>query len=210
MRILHEALHAILTEDELRHTSVAPIMTKAGYTHLGSGAEADVWSKDAGTVTKIVVSQETFTGKQRKGSLPLFVEYIAANRNNTHLPKLIPSDGHLLRKITVDSKAYYQLNIEKLQPLSPDGKKLVQAITVGGDWRKRASFGPTWFENIRLKFKGTAKQLSPEIAKQLPEFMKTVRGLYLYCAKKGARWDLASSNVMQRADGTLVVTDPWL
>jgi hypothetical protein len=198
----------LLSEDDVRHKSLEDKMKKQGFAHLGSGAEADVWSKDEGSVTKVVLGKDEFEKKAE--SLPLFIEYVTLNQKDEHLPKLMKIDGKTMDKFKgEDGKTYYQVNMERLKPLDSAAKKLIQKITVDGNFRKRASFGPLWMEKIRMKFKGT-DDLSPDMQKQLPTFMETVRGLYVFCSKKGAKWDLATSNVMQRSDGTLVITDPWL
>jgi hypothetical protein len=41
------------------------------------------------------------------------------------------------------------------------------------------------------------------------EFFHTAKALYKAGRSAGYGWDMHTENVMQRGDGTLVVTDPW-
>lgn len=171
-------------------------MRDLGYKHIGYGAEADVWSKGR-SVIKIVLRRE------EPESVPLFTEYITSNQGNIHLPVI----GVMSTVRDDDGKIYHQVSVELLRPLDPAAKNLIKKITTNRvTFLKRRSFGSVRSEILRLK----SENLSPKMRKQLPMLMKTIKDLYIFCKSRSAIWDLSASNVMQRPNGTMVITDPWI
>jgi len=177
-------------------------MASRGYRHLASGSSGDIWVKDDKSVTKIV--QSGF------GQSPLnsFVSYVLHNPNNPHLPKLFPINGKPVNEFSIGNHKYYEVALEKLQPLSLEAQTIVNAISSISSSGVRTP-GPQWYESLRLKLKGLTKQLPQPLLDQLPSFLQTARGLYNAAKKGGIGWDMGTGNVMQRADGTLVINDPF-
>lgn len=185
---------------------VTKALKKAGYKFIGSGYDAQVWMKDEGTVVKILMPKEdnaahntfkTFYELSKKYDLP-------------NLPKFKKVDGQEVYNFTVKGKPFVQYGMEQLHPLQKGSLDewvvwmLADLSAKQLDWTKA-------LELLQKEDKKYSKLLAQNTSK-LKDYeilYNTLRKLHKIGQSKGYGWDPHTENVMQRNDGTLVITDPW-
>lgn len=183
-------------------------LKNAGYKFIGSGYDAQVWMKDEGTVVKILMpeSQEN----EAIDSFKTFYSFVKKNPS-PNLPVFKKVDGREVFKFTLKGKPFMQFGMEQLYPIKKNSLDewvvwmMADLSAKGMDWAKAKNEMST--DNDRH-----AKEFNAQKDSKMTEYKslyETLLKLYKAGMKKGYGWDPHTENVMQRGDGTLVVTDPW-
>ena len=188
-------------------------MADAGYKKVGRGADASVWTKDDGSVMKIITSGQTPFLK--------FYKFCRAHPDNPHLPRFMPIQGQDHAVFKLYGAKFLQASMEKLQKIrsnSPQefliwyledaaGKnhswdKVVTELTAnqGSELWKHSNQFP--METLQTIY----KSLNENPNRWLPLY-KTIVALRKHIGS--ASWDLHTDNAMRRSDGTVVITDPY-
>lgn len=209
-----------LSEFDYKHhiNLVDQLMTANGYKKLGQGTDAVVYEKDAGNAIKIIIPE---SGDQDYGNQAhdLFLEFCQANQS-PHLPRIIVGD----KPIEIDGEEFKQVVMEKLQPVTDPLTVAILDIFASDDPDSSSySRYNTWEQALQdlHEFKDNGElgdvaekllQTRPwptdqELTAKFGNFFKVAKALFDY---NQFHWDLHAGNVMQRADGTLVIIDPWV
>ena len=214
-------INDILTEDSMRdqmHDQVATKLEKAGYTELGSGAEAIVWTKDSGSVIKIILPEDE-TNDQAVNTFKLFVDFCISNSQYDNLPRIKEvndSGTQFLKKLGLEF-----VTMERLQPINNGSfeeamvwilsdlsankitwEQAWEQINDERTWENYSEMDPTSILKI-------IDQLDPKDKLEYEVLFKLMTLLYHKGRINKMGWDLHTENVMQRSDGTLVIIDPW-
>jgi len=190
-----------------RAQEIERVLTRAGYTMLGGGADATAWAKDDGRVIKIIMSE----GDSNKPAMKTFRRFLKLTqaRPSAHWPRFLPMQddqgrSSVFAKFRIGDRNYLQIAMEQLTDLHPKEAEIIQTMSayvegnrdlgqflrsLGGDQSAR-----DWVK--------TNKQ-------QIPGLWQAVKDAH---SKTNWRyeWDLHGGNVMRRQDGTYVITDPWI
>jgi len=179
-------------------------LRKAGYEFIGKGYDAQVWMKDLGTVVKILMPE----GQENEAieSFKTFYKFVKQNPS-PNLPVFKKVDGHEVYRFTLKGKPFMQFGMEQLHPIK-EGSLDEFVVWMMADL---SSKGMSWDEA-----KAELSSENAEFNAQNNSKMNDYKSLYMTLVKlhkagmkKGYGWDPHTENVMQRSDGTLVVTDPW-
>ena len=214
-------INDILTEDSMRdqmHDQVATKLEKAGYTELGSGAEAIVWTKDSGSVIKIILPEDE-TNDQAVNTFKLFIDFCISNSQYDNLPRIKEvndSGTQFLKKLGLEF-----VTMERLQPINNGSfeeamvwilsdlsankitwEQAWEQINDERTWENYSEMDPTSILKI-------IDQLDPKDKLEYEVLFKLMTLLYHKGRINKMGWDLHTENVMQRSDGTLVIIDPW-
>jgi len=199
-------------------------LKSAGYTELGSGADASVWGKDEGSVIKILMPESGELATAEK----IFLAYYKTAqkyRDNPHLVKFIDIGGKHFTKFNIDGETFYQIAVEKLKPLKSRSfeEAMVWAmsdlVSNNFSWadayRQISNPNSTIWkfadndEINKTKVIKTIASLNQSKLLQLQYLYLTMQLVYQIGRRQGFGWDLHTENAMQRSDGTIVITDPW-
>lgn len=183
-------------------------LKKAGYKFIGKGYDAQVWMKDEGTVVKILMpeSQEN----EAIDSFKAFYTFVKKNPS-PNLPIFKKVDGREVFRFTIKNKPYMQFGMEQLYPIKEGSLDewvvwmMADLSAKGMDWDKAKDEMADDKDDFAEKFKAQNTSKMNEYKSLYTTLLK----LYKAGMKKGYGWDPHTENVMQRKDGTLVVTDPW-
>lgn len=198
-------------------------MRAAGYTKLGSGADASVWTKDVGTVIKIIVPEDGPTTNAIE-TFKKFYEFCQQHQNIDCLPKFIKIQGQHYTEFKLKGQTFVQIAMEQLYPIKPDSfeegvvwlfsdyakdrlswPEVQQKLSSRDDWEYYDSQSPSQVNQYIEQWKNLSR---PEAAEfQLLYTAMTL--LYTTGKINHFGWDLHTENVMQRRNGQLVIIDPW-
>jgi hypothetical protein len=199
------------------------MFSEMGYKKLGSGAEAAVWAKDDESVIKVIMPEDRDGMDAAAKTFYTFYEFCSKNSDQSNLPRFveITKNGHH-KTFEVDGKEYIMIGIERLQPIK-EGSMSQALVWIMSDL---VSKGYNWERAYKEMIKPSTWKFwdPPPTSKEVVKFLKGVDGmtyvkfdvlytLMLLLYKRGKinklGWDLHTENVMERKDGTLVITDPW-
>lgn len=207
-------------EDTPEAKHIVNTLKKAGYSQLGSGADATVWIKDAGSVLKIIMPESkditpaAFTFKK-------FYEFCMQHQDLACLPKFIPIQGQAYSEFTLGGKNYMQISMEQLYPLKKNSFSegivwfFSDYVASGADWdkvNKDLSNPKEWTAyNTRVanNYANTFAKLSSTQKAELQLLYTVMQLLYQTGKINKMYWDLHTENAMQRKDGAIVIIDPW-
>lgn len=193
------------------HGGIRKVLQDKGYKYLGSGIDKQAWL-EPGTGQVLIVfgyrkgHPEDFSPDQR-----MFIDWINyCNRhknNSKHLPRFSGFESFQFR-----GKNYIQARMEPLKELTAEEKRIVYYFDHLGALIKYHTFDDAIQEIARLagynKVKTVMKYLGgPKNAEQLIE---TVRIVKEFGKDHGYSIDLHGGNYMKRANGTIVVNDPFV
>ena len=190
-------------------------LKKAGYKFIGSGYDAQVWMKDEGTVVKILMPKEDNSAHD---TFKTFYE-LSKKLNSPNLPKFKQVDGQEVYNFTIKNQPFVQYGMEQLYPLEKGSLDeyvvwmLADLSAKQLDWNKAVDViskesGKGYYPDAEKLQKEFAAQNTSKI-REYEIFYNTLRTLHKVGRSKGYGWDPHTENVMQRNDGTLVITDPW-
>jgi len=196
-------------------------LKKAGYKMLGQGADATVWSKEQGQIVKIIMPDEEST--DAAATFKAFYEFCRAHQDLECLPKFYASEGQPYLEFKLGGKTYTQVTMEQLRHLRRNtfaeamAYMLSEYCTENIPWNQvveRLSEIETW--NRNGEFSDLAAKLAPRVQRmtkiesaKFSVLYSVMKLLYLTGRINRYGWDLHTENIMQRQDGTLVITDPW-
>lgn len=217
--IVHE--DADVFED---YSTIVQTLRRAGYTELGSGADATVWTKDAGTVIKIIVPEdEEAKPDQAVATFKKFYEFCIAHQDIECLPKFIKIQGSHYAEFEIKGRTYLQIAMERLYPIKKN--TFEQGIVyVFSDYatkripwqqvKQELALPKTWhdtdfFERKADEFAAKISQLNELDQAKLSVLYNVMVLLYHTGRINKMGWDLHTENAMLRRDGTIVIIDPW-
>lgn len=219
-KYMQRVLDVELDEAESRTTASINIRRKlrgAGYKLLGSGADATVWAKDAGTVVKIIMPDD---GQGAGSAGDTFMRFYEFCKEHPSIPNLPKFSGREVDAFTEDGKEYIMVTMERLKPI-PEGSFeeamvwiLSELATKGITWEKALdTIGDerTWMNYDGMDPVKVLQQLDRLDQVDLKEWgtlFKLMTLLYHRGKINKIGWDLHTENAMMRG-GTVVVTDPW-
>ena len=214
-----------VTEYERDTSSSKQIFAKLqqlGYTKLGDGQDATVWSKDEGTVIKILMPSDLKADYADKNFLT-FYNFCQQHTDLPNLPKFIDVGGAHHTAFEIDGRPYRQIAMERLQPIKngtfeeamvwilsdlaatrAPWKVVVEKLLDAKEWNADGSgIMSRMPELIRAKLN------DERFNAEYNMLLLTMQMLYMAGQKASLGWDLHTENVMQRRDGTLVIVDPY-
>jgi hypothetical protein len=205
-------------------------LEKRGYRFLGQGVDQMAFAEPGtGHVLKIFGTQ-----CNQKGGTPAlspdqkmfktYAEFCAKNQDNPYLPRIYgwetfvwknkvnratPSNPIRGEEFKEDC-LYLQIRTERLRPVSNKFSRFYEAmgadVAWGRDFRSfhkdmESSDVQDWYSSITD---------NPESIQRMKKLYDTMQTLYKIGERRNFSWDLHGGNVMQRSDGTPVITDPWV
>jgi hypothetical protein len=199
---------------------IAATMKKAGYKELGSGADASVYVKDAGTVIKILMPESGNLGTAERTFLE-FYNFVQKLPGIPNLPRFYKIQGQHYTKFEIDGEEFYQIAMEQLYPIAP-GSLEEGMVWQLSDYAVKDISWETVYKELQdpEQWMGLAPDEAGNFVNAVKNFTDKQKHDYAYLfvlmqllfrtgqAKK-LFWDLHTANMMQRADGTLVIVDPW-
>lgn len=195
-------------------------LKELGYTKLGGGVDATVWSKEDGHVIKILMPSED--RETADNAFLFFYDICKDNQQNQFLPKFIDISGSHHSVFELNGTPYRQIAMERLQPIKRGSieEALVWALsdlaTVAFiKWRDvlKELNKPKFWEHYPYgnRWKPAVALLqNPQAEEYYHDLFSTMQDLYNEGRSAGHKWDLHTENVMQRGNGSLVITDPYL
>lgn len=205
------------------YDTIDKTMRAAGYEELGSGADASVWAKDAGSVIKIIVPEDEATLSQAAETFKKFYEFCMQHQDLECLPKFIPIQGQHYASFKIKGEEFLQISMERLQPLK-SGSFNEGIVYLFSDYatkkmpweqvKSKLAMPKTWQDTEY--FSKSANQFALKIANLNKiadaklSLLYTVMTLLYHTGRiNKLGWDLHTENAMQRRDGTIVIIDPW-
>lgn len=204
------------------YDTIDQTLRSAGYTELGSGADATVWTKDSGSVIKIIVPEDDDVSRAVT-TFKKFYEFCMQHQDVECLPKFIPIQGRHYAEFTIKDKTFVQISMEQLYPLKNNSFHeamtwyLSDFATKNTPWDKvkqilsspKAWYDSEHFDKYANQFALKVQNLNKIFEAKL-SLLYTVMSLLYHTGRINKfGWDLHTENVMQRKDGTLVIIDPW-
>lgn len=206
------------------YDTIAQTLSNAGYTELGSGADASVWTKDAGTVIKIIVPEDEEVGlDQAVATFKKFYEFCMAHQDLECLPKFIKIQGSHYAEFEIKGQTYLQIAMEQLYPIKKGSfeqgivyvfsnyatrrmpwEEVKQGLTIPKTW-----YETEYFERQANQFALKMSKLSKLEEAKLSVLYNVMVLLYHTGRINKMGWDLHTENAMLRRDGTIVIIDPW-
>ncbi len=201
---------------------ITQTLKKAGYKMLGSGADASVWTKDAGKVIKIIMPDE---GEDRTVAANIFYkfyEFVQQYKQYENLPRFYEIQGKHHATFNLGGKEYIQISMEQLYPI-PEGSLEESLVWVLSDFATKNMDWNQVYEKLLYPDSWRYYAEPPpleEVIEYIQSWDKTekakwgvlyslMRVLYNTGNINKFGWDLHTANVMKRADGTIVIIDPW-
>jgi hypothetical protein len=141
-----------------------------------------------------------------------WANYCAKNQDNPYLPRIYGWETVVFNTYD-DDCLYLQIKTEKLSPIRGEFEDFFEEMANYADqvpWEKFADdlsddpYGP-------ITPKSWKKLTSdPASTKRIKKLYQTMAELARIGRQRGYSWDLHSDNIMQRSDGTPVISDPWV
>jgi len=200
------------------HGGVRKALMDKGYKYLGSGIDKQAYL-EPGTGQVLIIfgyrkGQKDFSPDQRM--FINWINYCNKNQSNPHLPKFSGFESFKFQ-----GKNYIQARMEPLQELpdeigylvghadevikkrKTDYKKELKTMSQYAMHTFNDEGGGTWYE-----LKDVVKHLGGK--KAAANLLNTVYDVKRFGRKQGYSIDLHKGNYMQRANGTIVVNDPFV
>ena len=205
--------------DDVR-SQITSKLKSLGYKLSGSGLDSLVWTKDEGSVIKMIIPYQS-RADRADSSFLLFYKFCQEHKDSPYLPKFIDIGGKHHTLFEFNGKKYRQIAMEKLTPIPKNTLmskiygKMIDLLSSESDWEKtknRLVDPDTWTPVDQWATYSTRpiKQIMSN-----PETEKVYHGLYEIMKKLhdlGYRnrymFDRNPDNLMLRGN-TPVVTDPW-
>jgi hypothetical protein len=204
------------------YDTIEQTLRQAGYQELGSGADATVWTKDAGSVIKIIVPEDEDALSTAAETFKKFYEFCMQHQQVECLPKFIPIQGKHYAEFDIKGETFLQISMERLYPLKSNSFEeamvwyLSDFATKDTPWEEIKEFLSTPAAWQNSDFAGVASQLALKVhnLKGVKEakyaLLYTMMTLLYHTGRiNKLGWDLHTENAMQRRDGTVVIIDPW-
>tara|TARA_R110000868_G_scaffold390290_3_gene659916 strand:- start:1741 stop:2766 length:1026 start_codon:yes stop_codon:yes gene_type:complete len=212
-------------QDSTNSKQIVAKLKSLGYEMLGSGIDASVWSKDAGSVIKIIMPTDV-PGNPGDSAFMAFYEFCVAHKNSPFLPKFVSISGADHSVFTLNGVDYRQISMEKLAPI-PSNSFMEQMVWALSDlstvafikWRdaKKQLTSPAFWKH----FSGTGTEAvgteadvinglsNPAVEKMYAGLFAIMQQLNQFGKSRGTGWDLHTENVMHRGNVPVII-DPFL
>jgi hypothetical protein len=191
----------------------------AGYSNVGSGADASVWSKDDSHVIKILMPEDASSNAEQ-----VFRKFYDFSMSHQDVP-CVPRFNEV-NTIDINGKDYTQIEMEKLSPIEENSFVegliwfLSDYVSTSTPWptiESELANPETWeiySPNFANAFAKTWQSLTQNPASKKTYAMyrllyNVMKLLYTTGTINKFGWDLHTANVMQRKDGQPVIIDPW-
>jgi hypothetical protein len=216
--------NCLYKEDELEemageiHGGVRKALIDQGYKYLGSGIDKQAYLEPSTGQALIIFGYrkniDDFSPDQR-----MFIDWIKycnANKNNPNLPKFSGFESFKFH-----GKNYIQARMEPLQEVTDQVKNLVNYLETVIDEISQGDINAA-FEYLAKKgyYDEKIDYFRPYTVKQVVDYLgglkraknllQTVHDVAVFGAKNNYNIDLHSGNYMKRANGTIVVNDPFV
>ena len=205
-------------------------MKELGYKKLGAGVDAVAFTKHEGTVIKILVPRgddETKLNMERTlKPFTLFYKFCMQHQNLPCLPKFHEISGAHTSPFVVNGTEYLQIAMERLLPMQSGSLNLGMAWLLSSlsadvtKWEHMADIldDPADIESEMNSYPGGSKGKIIKMMQNMTKHEwlkyeivgKTMLLLYTVGKQNKLDWDLHTNNIMQRADGMMVIIDPWV
>ena len=212
----------VLDEAEVGTTNAKTIanqLTAAGYSKVGSGADATVWAKDNSHVIKILMPEDL--GTKAEQVFRKFYEFAMSHQDLACIPRF-----NEVNTVDINGKDYTQIEMERLAPIEKDSFVegliwfLSDYINTNTPWatvESELANPETWeiySPNFANAFAKTWQSLTQNPASKKTYTMyrmlyNVMKLLYNTGTINKFGWDLHTANVMQRKNGQPVIIDPW-
>lgn len=211
-------------EGSVESQHIVNTLKNNGYRQLGSGTDATVWAKDSGMVIKIIMPDDPKDSTLATKQFKKFYEFCQKNTNVQCLPKFIPIQGKHYQEFKIGDKEYMQIAMEQLYRIPVESFKESMVWFLSDYAKNNTSWETiendlsdinTWIVNLILDEELYEKYVNKFTSMDLREkaeyqlLYTVMRYLYISGNINKFGWDLHTENVMQRKNGTLVITDPW-
>ena len=205
--------------DSANSKQIIAKLKQLGYKSVGSGYDATVWTKEEGSVIKIIMPQETAAADGDLAFLA-FYEFYTTHKDSPFLPKFISIGGFDHTVFTLNGVDYRQISMENLAPI-PNNSFMEQMVWGLSDlaiipfmkWRdaKKQLLAAKFWEH----FSGPGREddiaqglSDPTTEKMYAALFAVMQELFVFGRNRGLGWDLHTENVMRRG-GIPVITDPF-
>jgi hypothetical protein len=199
-------------------------LEQLGYSLLGGGLDATVWTKDENHVIKILMPSRAIPSNvtnAEKGFLT-FYEFCKAHPELPNLPRFIDIGGEHHSVFELNGVPYRQIAMERLQPIKNGSFEEAMVWLLSDLAKTRAPWDnivsllkkpETWALSQSMKAKMpklvASRLQDPAVNRQYGILYLTMGRLYYAGLKAGMGWDLHTENAMMRNDGTVVIVDPF-
>ena len=190
-------------------------LAQLGYQKIGSGADAKVYAKEGDYVIKILMPESTSTRSEQVFNQ--FYEFCVQHPQLRCLPRF-----NEVNQIEIGGQEYTQIDMERLGPIPSGSVKeamvwLLSDLATGNsgwDEVKSTLTNPeSWSdytgELAPQEITGAIAAMSPRELASYKQLYRAMQLLYKTGRINKIGWDLHTENVMQRANGELVIIDPW-
>jgi hypothetical protein len=186
-----------LVDESWINPEIEEILTKKGYKLLGQGQDQMAFLEPGtGQVLKIFGTESGQKGFSPSQQM-FFVWFKYCQKNNTN-PFLPRFSG--FETFEFQGQTYIQMRQERLYRTNRD---LTDSVVQWGDWAID-------FEDFDEFMQGPDPRDIKKIGKKNMFILwKTLREILHVCEQNGYDFDL-DGNVMNRANGTPVIVDPWI
>lgn len=202
----------------LASTQIRTNLRKAGYKLLGSGADATVWAKKSGPVTKIIMPDDGQGAGLAGDTFMKFYEFCKEHEGYSNLPRFSDNEVEVFE---ADGKDYIMITMERLAPI-PNGSFQEAMVWILSDLATKAmswqqalqtiSNEKTWMHYDEgmdpVQILQTIDSLDQRDLLEYEVLFKLMTLLYHRGRINKIGWDLHTENAMMRGD-TIVITDPW-
>ena len=203
------------------HQDIRKYLMDRGYEYIGSGIDKHVFREPGtGEIYLVFGSRRGYRDQFTPDQIMFrdWIDYCNQNKNNPHLPRFSGLESFNFR-----AKRYLQARMEPLEEIPEKIKHLLGYLEDVANPIQNSA--PNMTQAIlRLTQKGFYDEEQNEILmyriKQIINYlggpqaainlMKTVRDVMRFGYQHGFQMDLHSGNYMKRADGTIVVNDPYV
>jgi hypothetical protein len=195
-----------------------------GYKFLGQGVDQMAFLEPStGLVLKIFGSQCRGDANNLKLSadqrmFKLYAEFCEQNKHNPYLPRFYGWDTFIydtkLNNGRIKPCLYLQIRTELLKNFDEQWTDFFEEMSSDMIWSndfqsfndrlRRSEYGRVnrqWYRN---------QTNDPQAKQRIENLYRTMRALYEMGERRNWSWDLHGANIMQRGDGTPVITDPWV
>lgn len=204
MRLTDLINEEILTEYSIMDTGIKTALRAKGYKFLGQGVDQSAYLESStGLVLKIFGTQKNQDFSNDQKMFFKWYDYCDKNKQNPYLPRFYGHDSFMWK----DKYRYLMIRTEPLQ--HTPGNLRLSLISLSSLARLS--------DNKKLIF-AQLKKIHPDYYELLQErlgdkgillFANTIRTLEVIAGKYNYATDFYGDNIMQRADGTPVINDPW-
>lgn len=204
-------------------------LQKRGYRFLGAGVDQMAFVEPGtGYVLKVF---GTDCGGNRlspdQEMFQAFAAYCAQNQQNPHLPRIYGYETFVFptnpnpamridgRRLPEHNCLYLQIRTERLRHVSnqlfPVYEAMSRAAEVYTSWDEFVEdmdHEDVYDEQTSRRF----QQMTTDAQSlaRMERLYETMRNLAAIGEEQAYSWDLHGNNIMERSDGTPVITDPWI